>query len=262
MLFTWLTLAGLICLFSPPRLTGKLQLVYARLFSWPLATGRGLTIAARPMPQPNGASATEYERLMAANRRLKNHVANLNQRLTEAHRQIDQLAGLRVVPQWDNMGFTPADVIAATGQVQNELFVNRGQADKIAVKQFVLAENSLVGTVCDVSDKTAKVRLITDPMSKIPVLIGASNIPGVMEGQGSNRAKISLVPATRAVQKGDPVRIRKTPGLLDSPIITAEVIDCKRDAENPVLWDITVQPVCDIANAAKVWIVVSAPQPK
>jgi rod shape-determining protein MreC len=262
MLFTWLTLGGLICLFSPPRLTGKFQLVYARLFSWPLATGRGLTIAARPMPQPNGVSATEYERLVTANRRLKNHVANLSQRLTDAHQQIDQLARLRTVPQWNRMGFFLADVIAATGQIQNELFINRGQDDNIAVDQFVLADNSIIGTVCDVSDKRAKIRLITDPMSKIPVLIGTSNIPGVMEGRGSNRARISLVPATRAVQKGDLVRIRKTPGLLDVPIITAKVIDCKRDAENPVLWDITVQPVCDIANVAEVAIVVSAPRPK
>lgn len=262
MLFTWCMLGGLICLFSPPRLTGRLQLVYARLFSWPLATGRGLTLAARPMPQPDGVSATEYDKLVTANRRLKNHIANLDSQLAEAHQEIDQLARLRTVPQWNRMGFLPADVITATGQAQNELFVNRGQDDGLAAEQFVLADNSIIGTISDVSAQRAKIRLVTDPTSKIPVLIGQGKVSGVMEGRGSNRAKIRLVSADYAVRKGDLVHARKTAGLLDVPIVTAEVIQCKRDAENPLLWDITVQPVCDVANVAEVFIVVAGPQPK
>ena len=263
MLFTWFMLGGLICLFSPPRWTGKLQLAYTRLFRWPLATGRGLTLAARPMPQGKGVDATDYEKLAVAHRQAKNHVANLNTQLKEARKKIDHLAGLRTVPQWDRMGFLLADVIRATGELPNELFVNRGTADRVAAGQFVLADNSIVGTVSDAGTQTARIKLITDPTSKIPVYIGEAEVPGVMEGRGGNRAKIPLISAaTYTVRKGDLVYAKKTPGLLDVPIVTAKVIQCKRDAEKPLLWDITVQPVCDTAELTNVAIVVAAPKPQ
>jgi rod shape-determining protein MreC len=263
MLFTWFMLGGLICLFAPPRWTGKLQLAYTRLFRWPLATSRGLTLAARPIPQVEGLGATEYERLVSAHRQTRNHVANLDAQLREARRKIDQLARLRTVPQWDRMGFLLAGVIRSTGELPNELFVNRGTEDGVATGQFVLADNSIVGTVSDVAAQTARIRLITDPASKIPVYIGEAEVPGVMEGRGGNRAKIPLISAaTYTVRKGDLVYAQKTPGLLDVPIVAAKVIQCKRDAEEPLLWDITVQPVCDTAELTNVAVVVSAPKPQ
>jgi len=263
MLFTWFMLGGLICLFAPPRLTGKLQLAYTRLFRWPLARSRGLTIAARPLPQFEGAGSTGYNKMIAAQRQLKNHVANLEVQLEEAHKEIDRLARLRTVPQWNRMGFLLAEIITVTGQAQNELFVDRGREDGVAVGQFVLADNSIIGTVSDSGPRTSKIKLITDPTSKIPVRIGAADVPGVMEGRGGKIARIPLVSAaTYKIREGDPVYAEKTPGLLAVPVITAKVTQCKIDAEEPLLWDITVQPVCDIMNLAEVAIVMSASKPK
>ena len=95
-------------------------------------------------------------------------------------------------------------------------------ADGIAVDQFVLADNSIIGTVSDAGAQIAKIKLITDPASKIPVHIGTADVAGVMEGRGGNIAKIPLVSAaTYTVRQGDLVYAKKTPGLLDVPIVTA-----------------------------------------
>ena len=132
MLFTWFMLGGLIFLFAPPRVTGKLQLAYTRLFRWPLTRSRGLTIAARPLPQPDRPGAPDYDKVIAAQRQLRNHVANLEAQLEEAHKEIDRLARLRTIPQWNRMRFLLAEVITVTGQAA--AFFTLAMAPALAVK--------------------------------------------------------------------------------------------------------------------------------
>jgi cell shape-determining protein MreC len=261
-LFTYFVLSGLIFLFAPPKLTGKLQLAYARLFSWPLATGRGIMLASRDAAPAEDLGRTDYGNLRAAYRRLENDVANCQAKLEEAHKRIEELTRVRMVPSWERMGFLPADVTTVAGQAQNELIINRGRDDGVTVNQYVLAlsDHCIVGRVCDVSAPYAKVRLMTDAASKIPVTIAGLDVRRVMEGHVGNVAKIRLVPATHQVRPGDLVYAAKEPGLLDVPIIAGKITACQRDPDSPELWDITVEPVCDIANLSSVAVIMPAAQ--
>jgi len=255
MLFTWFMLGGLICLFAPPRLTGTLQLAYTRLFAWPLAAGRNLTLVHGPVATIEPGSDTNVRELRRINTRLRNHVANLQARLAEAKEQIDELSQWRSQPQWRRMRFLPAGVIALTDQAQNALFINRGQDDGLVAGQFVMGDNSIIGTVSHVMAHQAKVRLITDPTSRIPVQIGQSDIRGVMQGR-----KIPLVQTKHAVRAGDIVCARTSPGLLEAPVVTATVSQVDRDAENPLFWDITVEPACEMAGLETVAVMVLTSQ--
>lgn len=247
MLFIWFTLGGLILLFTP-SLTGTLQLAYARLFAWPLEASRGLTMAARPVSHVDPVRSADYEKLLVLNTRLQNQVANLQAQVNEARKQIETLSRLRALPRWDRTGFLLADVITAP----DAMFINRGRDDGVVVGQFVLGHLSVIGTVSDVSPRKARIKLITDPTSRIPVRIDRLEVPAVMQGR-----KIPLVPATHTVRTGAIVYAR-APGRLNGPMVTAKVIQCRRDVENPLLWDITVEPVCDIATLEDVAVVVPA----
>jgi len=50
----------------------------------------------------------------------------------------------------------------------------------------------------------------------------------------------------------------KKPGFLDMPMIIGKVAQCKLNAQ-PLLWDITVEPVCDIQKAENVVVIVMNP---
>jgi rod shape-determining protein MreC len=257
MLFTWFLLGGLICLFAPASLTGKLKLAYNYVFSWPLDN---LSLASGAMAPLNAVDKTRKQETADEQQRLENHIANLRAQVQDAQDQIAQLQRLRAVPQWDRMGFVLADV-TRTSQTQDVLFINRGRKDHIAVGQYVLGDMSVIGTISDVWAQRAVVKLITERTSKIPATVGESDLARVMDGDRSgNIAKIRLVPADHAVRVGDKVYARKVPGLLDVSIIAAKVTQCGRDPENPSMLDITVQPVCDIASLARVAAIVPAPQ--
>jgi cell shape-determining protein MreC len=251
MLFAYFMLGGGIFLFTPPSVTGKLQLAYARMFRKPLETGRLVTLAGRPPTE-----AVDYTKLMTMQQRLRNHVANLQAQLEEAHRQIETLSGLQTVRERDRMSFRLAGIINDPGQAQTDLLINRGAEDGVAVGQFVLGDLSVIGTISYVSARTARVKLITDPKCTIAVRIGETDDGGVMVGRGLGLAVVPQVFAKDPPKTGDPVYARKTPGFPGVPFVTAEVVESKRDLEAPQTWEVIVRPVSDITNLRDVAVVM------
>jgi hypothetical protein len=80
-----------------------------------------------------------------------------------------------------------------------------------------------------------------------------------MEGAGHDSAKLKLIPTEKPIKAGDYVCIRKKPGMLEAAMITATVRDCAPDGSNPLLWDVTVVPVCRIESLRDVVVVVMNP---
>ncbi|UCE47436.1 MAG: rod shape-determining protein MreC, partial [Phycisphaerales bacterium] len=131
-----------------------------------------------------------------------------------------------------------------------------GQEDGLAVGQFVLVNDSIIGTVSNVGVCTGRVRLITDPTSRIAVKIGELEADRIMQGTGDSLAKIQLVPTKHTIKTGDIVLAQKKPGFLNTPVITGTVVQCKRNNKNPLLWDIKVKPACDIDAVKDVTVIV------
>ena len=249
MLFTWFMLAGFIFLFSPKNLTNKFQLAFHRIFSWPLSIGRNISLSAGTR-QPLGdvVSRDEYKRLL-------NHLANVTQQRNDAYQSVQQLSKMRNIPAWERMGFVFADVITVSiNELRSELFLNRGEDDGLAKGQFVLADNSIIGNIYDVDARTAKVRLFTDPKSSTAVRIGGSD--WLMQGNGDNLAKVKMIKSK--VKIGTEIMASKRPGFLDTPVIIGKVFRCELNAE-PLLWDLIVEPVCNIQKVENVHVIVMNP---
>ena len=257
MLFAWFMLAGFILLFSPQRLTSKVQFAFARVFHWPLSMGRNMSLSAKAevkTTKENGDSARkeiQYE----------NYIVNLEEELRQKDAQLQQVAGLRArLRGLEGAKIVPADIITATTEGKlGELIINRGSDDGIAKENFVIGDNSVIGTITDIADRTAKVRLFTDALSAIQVNVAGLELNMIMQGQGKNEAKIKMVPVKYKIKVGDAVMARRKPGFLDSAMIVGAVQQCKRDDKNASLWDITVRPVCDIRSLNNVAVIVMNP---
>jgi len=141
--------------------------------------------------------------------------------------------------------------------LHSKFIINRGENDGLANGQLVFGDNSIIGTISYVSSRTAQVKLVTDSTSKIAVKIAGLN--RVMQGSGSDSAKVLMVSIKHKVKIGDVVYAGKKPGVLDAPMIIGKVAECKRDDENPSLWDITVKPACDIEKLNSVAVIIMNP---
>ncbi len=248
MLFTWFMLGGLIFFFTPQSLTNKFQFAFARIFHRPLSIGRTISLSARTQPQlADVVSRIKYEQL-------QNHLVNLAEELNQERQKVEELSGLRNRRPLDGAKLMLADVITASAE---GFIINRGQNDGLQKKQFVLGDNSIIGTISDISPRTARVELITETTSNIAAEI--EELKTVIQGDGKNSAKVQLVPTKHKIKIGDNVYACKKPGFLDAPIIIGTVAKCRRDKENPLLWDITVKPACDIERLNKVAVIIMNP---
>ena len=82
----------------------------------------------------------------------------------------------------------------------------------------------------------------------------------IMQGNGNSSAKVQLVSANYKIKIGDIVYAQKKPGFLGTPVIVGTLAQCKSNDENPLVWDITVKPACDIESLADVAIIVMNPR--
>ena len=253
MLFTWLMLAGFILLFTPQKITSKFQFAFARIFRWPLSIGRNISLSASTQQSPaNTLNHRESQ--------YQNHIANLEELLNQERKKFKRLSGLRDRLGLEGAKLMQADVITASIGGYSELIINRGENDFLAKGQFVLGDNGIVGRISEVASWTAKVRLISNPMSQIPVKIAELNVCRVMQGSGNKSAKIPLLSTKTKLKTGNYVYADKQPGFLDSPMVVGKVAKCKTDDENPSLWDITVEPVCNIEKLNYVHVIIMNPK--
>lgn len=240
-LFTWLLLGGFIILLIPDKITGKFQLAFAHIFHWPLNISRNLVLSTITV-QPVNNSETERQI------QLKNYIANLQARISELEKRNEQLAGFRSKNPLEGAKFILANITQATAE---ELIIDRGKDDGLATGQFVLGQNSVIGTIAEVSNSTAKVRLITSPLCKMEAKI--ADKPAVIQGDRKN-VKIKSLQQKYKVSAGEQVFCQPKSGLLNTPIIIGTVAECKT-GESPHLWDITIKPACNISALSSVDVI-------
>ena len=259
-LFVSLLLTGLIFLFAPQRLTNKFQFAFVRVFCWPLTVGRDISLSAYGFM----ASAEGSHQDVVSRKRydkLHNHLANVTEWLKQERHKVQKLSGLRNRTVWQGVRFVLADIITSTiDGLHSELIINRGEKDGLAVDQFVLANESIIGTIYKADTRTARVRLITDPASQIAVKIEGLNKDRILQGTGDNSAKVKLVPTKYRIEVGEVVHAQKKPGFLSTPVIVGTVAQCESNKDNPLLWDITVKPACDIEALTDVSVIVMNPR--
>lgn len=251
MLFIWCMLAGFIIFLSPQSLTNKFQFAFTRVFRLPLSIGRNISLSAaarEPLKDKDKVSRDEYERLL-------NHVANLTQQRDDAQLNFQKISKMRNIPAWERAGFVQADIITVSvDKLRGELIINRGKEDGLEKNLFVLADNSIIGTISDVDTHSARVRLFTDPASITAVRI--ENSDWLMKGYGNNQAKVKML--KDKVEIETQIMASKRPGFLGTPMIIGKVVRCVHNDE-PLLWDITVEPVCNMQKIESIHVIVMNP---
>jgi cell shape-determining protein MreC len=252
MLFTWFTLAGFIFLFAPQKLTDNFQYAFLRVFNWPLSIGENISLSVRtrqPLGDADVVPRREYNKL-------QNYRANLEGQLRKEHEKVEILSGLRNRFPLEAGDLQLASVFPGSfDKLHGELSIDKGEDDKVAKGQFILSDNSIIGTIGDVSARGAKVKLFTNPTSSIAVEV--ANTKHLMRGSGDNLARIPMV--KHKVEIDSEVMANRMVGFLNAPMIIGKVLRYERNAKSPMLWDIVVEPVCDFEQLNDVAVIVINP---
>jgi rod shape-determining protein MreC len=148
----------------------------------------------------------ENQRLREENARLRAGQSEL----TELQRKTKRYEQLLKIPPDEKVTSVAARVIAdATGPFVRTLLVNAGRDQGLAKGQAVVDERGLLGRVITTGNRSARVLLLTDLNSRIPVLIEGANLKAIMVGDNSGRPTLEYLPPGSRITAG--ARIVTTP---------------------------------------------------
>jgi rod shape-determining protein MreC len=76
----------------------------------------------------------------------------------------------------------------------NSVIINRGSRSRIKLGMPVLSEGNLVGRVVEVNFLSARILLLNDLNSKIPVMISPKGSQAILSGRGEDKPKLEYLP--------------------------------------------------------------------
>lgn len=162
------------------------------------------------------------------NQRLRDENARLRQWQDVAHRLEPENARLRrlvsagVEPQ---RTFLTARVVAESGgPFVRTLLVYAGLREGVEKGQAVVAEGGFAGRVVEVGQRSARILLLTDLNSRIPVVVEGSWTRAVLSGDNSGRPRLEYLPSSAQVAVGDRVVTSGDDGLLPVGLAIGEVV--------------------------------------
>lgn len=160
-----------------------------------------------------------------------------------------KLAAYRPV---EDVSYVTAHVIAQSPDAYSgTLMINAGGGEGLISLQPVIDAHGLIGRIVDVGDRTARVLLLSDAMSRIPVITGNSRQHAILAGAGDELLRMTFVTGdAKEIQLGEPVMTTAEGGLMPDNIMIGTVF--RRDASG-----LLVKPLRPLARAEYVRVVVT-----
>jgi len=119
----------------------------------------------------------------------------------------------------------PAQVIGRDpSNWSNSLIIDKGLNGGIKQNRAVLSTKGLVGRVLEVGVYSAKILLITDPNSKVGVMIQRNRQGGILIGLPDGRCKIIYIALDSDVMPGDKVITAGFGTIFPKDILVGEVL--------------------------------------
>jgi len=157
------------------------------------------------------ASFDEIDRLKAENEKLK----QWEWRAKLAERNVAHLRSLLNAVDEPALHFATGSVIAdARGPFLRSALINLGRDQGVRVGYAVINGDGLVGRTVDAGDSVARILLLSDLNSRIPVVVGHAGVRALASGDNSAELKLEFLPDGAPVKPGDEVFTSGSDGVL------------------------------------------------
>ena len=157
--------------------------------------------AARQVPGMLEASR-ELEQVRDENQKLK----SWEWRAKDLERKLLDVTELAHTVRETGFEFVTARVIAnSSGAFMRSAMINAGRDQTVQIGHPVLSGDGIVGRIVDTGGAAARVLLLTDLNSRIPVLVGRSTVRAVLSGDNGAFPRLTYLPADAVISAGDDV---------------------------------------------------------
>ena len=174
--------------------------------------------------------ASEYETIRAENRHLKalRSQAHIVKARARAYEDL-----LKYVPEEGSESIAARTIADVQSPFAHSVIVNAGEGRGVVNGLAVLGETGLIGRIISTGKKTARVLLVTDVNSRIPVFVGERRHRALLAGRNGPVLSLMHLPADALLAPGDGV-VTSGEGRLLPAGLTVGTVRIVRDGQPEV----------------------------
>lgn len=150
-----------------------------------------------------------FHSLREENRALRDRINILNRKIEtykaiqDENDRLKDFLGFRKTAPYTTV---PAQVIGRDpSNWSNSIIINKGLNDLVSQNKAVISAKGLVGRIIEVGKRSAKVLLVTDPNSRVGVIIQRNRQGGILIGRTDGKCKMIYIALDSDVAPGDRV---------------------------------------------------------
>jgi rod shape-determining protein MreC len=202
------------------KVTNSSRTNISDMSSAPLKASRGILSAVERMV-PFAGFRSEIRRLNGEVEALKRRIEESKPVADENERLKEILDFKRSIP----LSTIPAEVIGRDpSNWSNSIIIAKGLSAGIRPNSAVLSTKGLVGRVLEVGRGSSKILLITDPNSKVGVVIQRNRQGGMLVGRPDGKCRMVYIALDSDVNKGDKVITAGLGSIFPRGILVGEVV--------------------------------------
>jgi rod shape-determining protein MreC len=163
----------------------------------------------------------ELNRLKEENQRMK----GWEWKARELERKFSQLGKLAHVVDEPGLEHVAARVVTdSRGPFARSAVVSVGRDQGLKPGFPVISADGVVGRVTETARGAARILLLTDPNSRIPVFVGRNGVRALMVGDTSSTPKLTYAPTSGGIEVGDEVSTSGVGGLFPRGLLVGIVV--------------------------------------
>ncbi len=177
------------------------------------------------------ASLVDLWRAHEENARLRSRIAELERALDHQavlEREKEELERLLLFHPLREAPVASGRLVALSGgPFVRSGFINLGRSDGVAAGDPVVAPTGLVGRIIEVGRHAARVLLVNDLNSRVPVRVGRDGVPAIAIGRNAELLALVFAPPDARIRTGDAVVTSGADGVFapDIPVGTIERVE-------------------------------------
>ena len=171
--------------------------------------------------------------LREENRVLRDRINLLNRKIEtykaiqDENDRLKDFLGFRMASPYTTV---PAQVIGRDpSNWSNSIIIDKGIKDLVTQNKAVISAKGLVGRVVEVGKNSAKVLLVTDPNSKVGVIIQRNRQGGILIGRADGKCKMIYISLDSDVAPGDRVLTAGLGTVFPKDILVGEIVSVGKE---------------------------------
>jgi rod shape-determining protein MreC len=201
--------------------------------------------------------------LRQENLRLRREAGILQRRIDQLEEQVletQRLQGLLAMREAWRAEFVAARVVGkdATNWFKT-ILIDRGSRTGLRRNLPVVAPDGLVGRIVEVTPSTAKVQLITDPVSAAGALMQRTRVTGIVIGNLGAGLRVRYLPLLADVVVGDEVVTSGMGGIFPKGIPVGRVTAVERTS-GALFQEAVLEPKVDLGRLEEVVVLMNSEQ--